>query len=66
MTQPDIIKTILKDSNYHLDLFDASEIQALREEILIQSALHASSLYHTEITDPDPSAKRHPSCLLTA
>lgn len=26
MTQPDIIQTILKDSNYHLDLFDESEI----------------------------------------
>ena len=37
MTQPDIIQTILKDSNYHLDLFDESEIQALREEILIQT-----------------------------
>ena len=37
MTQPDIIQTILKDSNYHLDLFDESEIQGLREEILIQT-----------------------------
>ena len=37
MTQPDIIQTILKDSNYHLDLFDESEIQALREEVLIQT-----------------------------
>ncbi len=37
MTQPDIIQTILKDSNYHLDLFDESEIQALREEILTQT-----------------------------
>ena len=37
MTQPDIIQTILKDSNYHLDLFDESEIQALRSEILIQT-----------------------------
>ena len=33
MTQSDIIQTILKDSNYHLDLFDASEIQDLREKI---------------------------------
>ncbi|MYG07801.1 N-6 DNA methylase, partial [Candidatus Poribacteria bacterium] len=38
MTQPDIIQTILKDTNYHLDLFDESEIQALREEILTQTA----------------------------
>ena len=37
MIQPDIIQTILKDSNYHLDLFDESEIQALREEIIIQT-----------------------------
>ena len=37
MTQPDIIQIILKDSNYHLDLFEESEIQALREEILTQT-----------------------------
>ena len=33
MTQSDIIQTILKDSNYHLDLFDTSEIQDLRQRI---------------------------------
>lgn len=33
MTQPDIIQTILKDSNYHLDLFDESEIQDLRQKM---------------------------------
>ena len=33
MSQPDIIQTILKDSNYHLDLFDTSEIQSLRQRI---------------------------------
>ena len=33
MTQPDIIQIILKDSNYHLDLFDTSEIQNLRQRI---------------------------------
>ncbi|MYB95412.1 type I restriction enzyme HsdR N-terminal domain-containing protein [Candidatus Poribacteria bacterium] len=33
MTQSDIIQTILKDSNYHLDLFHASEIQSLRQRI---------------------------------
>ena len=27
MTQPDIIQTILKDSNYHLVLFSDDEIQ---------------------------------------
>ena len=34
MTHPNVIQTILKDSNYHLDLFDESEILALREEII--------------------------------
>ena len=33
MIQPDIIQMILKDSNYHLDLFDTSEIQSLRQRI---------------------------------
>ena len=33
MTQLDIIQTILKDSNYHLDLFDTSEIHRLRQRI---------------------------------
>ena len=37
MTQPDIIQTILKDSNYRLDLFDESEIQELRKKILTQT-----------------------------
>ena len=37
MNQPDIIQTILKDSNYHLDLFTNTQIQALRAEILIQT-----------------------------
>ena len=37
MTQTDIIQTIFKDSNYHLDLFTDTEVQALREEILIQT-----------------------------
>lgn len=37
MTQPDIIQTILKDTNYHLDLFTDDEIQALREEIIFQT-----------------------------
>ncbi len=36
MTQPDI-QTILKDSNYHLDLFTAAEIQDLRENIFTQT-----------------------------
>lgn len=33
MTQLDIIQTILKDSNYHLALFTADEIDALRQQI---------------------------------
>ena len=37
MTQPDIIQTILKDSNYHLDLFTNAEVQTLREEIITQT-----------------------------
>ena len=37
MTQPDIIRTILKDSNYNISLFDESEVQALRKEILTQT-----------------------------
>ena len=37
MTQPDIIQTILKDSNYHLDLFIDTEVQALRSEIFTQT-----------------------------
>ena len=37
MPQPDIIQTIFKDSNYHLDLFTDIEIQTLRDEIFIQT-----------------------------
>ena len=37
MTQPDIIQTILKDSDYHLELFKENEVQTLRKEILIQT-----------------------------
>ena len=37
MTQPDIIQTILKDSNYHLDIFTDIEVQALREKICIKT-----------------------------
>ena len=33
MQQPDIIKTILKDSNYHLDLFNETEVQDLRQKV---------------------------------
>ena len=33
MTQPDIIQTIFKDSNYRLDLFNKSEIQDLQQNV---------------------------------
>ena len=37
MTQPDIIQTILKDSNYHLALFSSNEIEALRESVFTKT-----------------------------
>ena len=37
MTEPDIIQTILKDSNYHLVLFTDDEIQELREKIFFKN-----------------------------
>ena len=37
MTQPDSIQTILKDSNYHLELFTDLEIQTLHDKIFIQT-----------------------------
>ena len=33
MEQPDIILTVLRDSNYHLALFDEGEIHSLRERV---------------------------------
>ena len=37
MTQPDIIQTILKDSNYDFTLFTEGEINALRDKICIKT-----------------------------
>ena len=37
MNQPDIIQTIHKDSNYHLDLFTDAEVQSLREKVFIKT-----------------------------
>ena len=37
MRQPDIIQTILKDSNYHLTLFTDDEINALRDKIIVKT-----------------------------
>ncbi len=33
MPQPDILQTILKDSNYHLHLFNESEVKDLRQKV---------------------------------
>lgn len=37
MPQTDIIQTILKDSNYHLDLFTDAEIRTLQDKIFTQT-----------------------------
>ena len=37
MTQPDIIQSILKDSNYHLALFSEDEIASLRERVFTKT-----------------------------
>ncbi len=37
MTKPDVIQSILKDSNYHLDLFSDDEITSLRERIVTKT-----------------------------
>jgi type I restriction enzyme M protein len=37
MTQLDIIQTVLKDSNYHLALFSAGEIEALRKVVFTKN-----------------------------
>ncbi|MCH7612479.1 MAG: type I restriction enzyme HsdR N-terminal domain-containing protein, partial [Candidatus Marinimicrobia bacterium] len=37
MIQPDIIQKILKDSNYHLDLFKKDEIETLRSKIFTKT-----------------------------
>ena len=51
MTQPDIIQTILKDSNYHLDLFTNTEVQAeqkLSSKRLAVKRLHLSDVPFAE------------------
>ncbi len=37
MTEPDILQTILKDSNYNLSLFSKDEIASLRKKIFIKT-----------------------------
>ena len=36
MTNPDLLKEILKDSNYHLGLFTPEEIDALRQKVSVR------------------------------
>ena len=36
MNNPDILKTILRDSNYNLSLFSMEEIEALRKRVFIK------------------------------
>ena len=36
MTEPDILQTILKDSNYNLSLFTKDELAALRKKIFLK------------------------------
>ena len=38
MIQSDIIQTILKESNYHLTLFTAEEIESLRKKVFTKTA----------------------------
>ena len=45
MTQEDIIQTILKDSNYHLDQFSGDEIETLRQRISIKTATGKKTPY---------------------
>ncbi|HDL07185.1 MAG TPA: SAM-dependent methyltransferase [Desulfobacteraceae bacterium] len=43
MTQEDIIRTILKDSNYHLSLFTKDEINALRDKVFTKEVREKES-----------------------
>ncbi len=45
MTQPDIIETILKDSNHHLSLFREEEIAALRNRIYTKTTKGKNSAF---------------------
>ncbi len=53
MKQPDIIQTILKDSNYHLTLFTEDEINKLREKVFTKTA----------VNDPTVKYGNDPGCL---
>jgi len=45
MTQQDVIQAILKDSNYHLSLFSANEIDALRKKVFIKKTRGKETLF---------------------
>ena len=62
MTQPDIIQTILKDSNYHLDLFNAPEIQDLRKKI---EGNHEKPIIFCEVSQATVSPTSYTSTHLT-
>ena len=47
MTQPDIIQSILKDSNYHLDLFLPDEIASLRKKVSIKTTRSKETAFVT-------------------
>jgi type I restriction enzyme M protein len=47
VTEPDIIETILKDSNYHLALFAKDEIESLREKIVVKKAKNGEMAFVT-------------------
>ena len=47
MTQPDIIQSILKDSNYHLDLFLDDEIASLRKKVSIKTTRSKETAFVT-------------------
>lgn len=45
MTQPNIILSILKDSNYHLALFSTDEIESLRKEVFTKTTRGKETAY---------------------
>ncbi|MCY3727919.1 MAG: N-6 DNA methylase [Nitrospira sp.] len=47
MTQPDIIQSILKDSNYHLDLFFPDEIASLQKRVSIKTTRDKKTAFVT-------------------
>jgi len=59
MKQPDIIQTILKDSNYHLTLFTKDEINRLREKVFTKTLRgKETSFIKCIVRDKDIQLKR--------